>query len=338
MGARSGFRTALFSLLPAAVLLLAGEVAVRVWYGESVWSFAAEAVNARTQQERFIFREPLARPDPVVGYVCIPGIHRISLVKGSRRLDFRATIGEDGYRLTGPASASLDTRPGVWIFGCSFTWGLALNDEDTYPWMVQAALPRMRVRNLAVNGFGTVQALLQLRDAVARRQPLPKVAVVVYDDFHLPRNVAAPSFVAMMRAAGSAFGRPEAAVPAASLDADGNIALGWVPFFRPLAKGMAEPDRDYEVRVTNAILDEIHGICSDHGIVPVFAIQSRPDGDPVLARAQRAGFTTANLWIDLDANGGRQYRLLPIDSHPNRIAHAVWAERLIRTLRALVGT
>jgi hypothetical protein len=113
-------KAVLIAVLPPALLLITFDLACRSWYGESLWKFAYHTVDARCQ-EHTNFRTPLERPDPLVGYLCIPGTRRISLVKGLDRVDFRATIGPDGYRITHPPSARADTRPELWIFGCSFT-------------------------------------------------------------------------------------------------------------------------------------------------------------------------------------------------------------------------
>ena len=328
-------KIAVMAALPAALLLLAMDLGCRFWYGESLWSLSYNSLGARSEQERVIFRNPLARPDPVTGYLCVPGTHTISLVKGLHRVDFRATIGEDGYRIAGPASTGARNRPELWISGCSFTWGLGLNDEETFPWLVQSAMPEYNVRNLSLNGYGTLQALLQLRDAVSRKQRLPEIAVVVYNDFHLARNVAAGSFLKMMSGTGQAFNRPEINVPAASLDRNGNLAIRWAPVFHLEQADLREPEIEYELRVTRAILDEFLAICRRYSITPALAIQSRPDGDPILDYARKAGFATANIWVDLDERAGRIYRLYPVDSHPNSRAHSLYAAKLLAALRGI---
>jgi hypothetical protein len=97
----------------------------------------------------------------------------------------------DGYafRVTHPRPAAAPERPKpeIWLFGCSFTHGWSLNDAETYPWALQERLPAYAVVNHGVGGYGTIHALLQLRQALRTRPP-PAVAVYAYAGFHDERN------------------------------------------------------------------------------------------------------------------------------------------------------
>ena len=328
-------RTSVFAVLPSLFLLLVSDIAIRYWYGEPLWKFAGDIITRRTAEERIVFRKPLARSDAVTGYSCIPGAHKISLVKGMARIDFQATIGPDGYRITSPNPSAPEHRPQIWISGCSFTWGLGVNDDETYPWLVQAALPGFRVRNLGGNGFGNIQALLQLQAAIANEEELPRAAVVVYNDFDLPRNVAAPSYIAMMNDSGSAFAHGDAAAAQASFDGDGGLHISFAPLFQVPPRAAQDPTPAYETAVTEKILDGISDICVRNAIIPVLAIQSRLAGDPIYEYAVKKGWVIANLWVDLDERAGTRYRLMPVDAHPNKWAHRAYAEKLLQTLRGL---
>jgi len=334
-------RVAALVILPAIAVLAASDLAVRHWYSRSVFRLLFDILGSRGAEEQIVFRKPLARFDAVAGYTCIPGVHIVSLVKGRVRIDSRITIGGDGYRIAGQASGST-RNPGLWIFGCSYTWGLGVNDDETFPWIVQRAMPAFQVRNLGGNGYGNLQALLQMRDAVRNRIPLPRIAVLVYNDFDLARNVASPSYLRMMNASGQSFERPRASVPAGSVDDSGGLRIGWIPLFQPptgnaAAEESPEPDLEYQIRVTQALLDSFYEICRQNGIAAVLAVQSRPSGDPMVEYARRAGYVLADIFVDLDERGGWRYRLQPVDGHPNRAAHAQYAARLLDTLRALPG-
>src|SRR5437879_1593276 len=154
-----GLKIAAFTLLPSVVFLAISDLAVRYWYHQPLWRLAFNVLsNHSSDPESTVFRKPLARFDPVVGYSCIPGVHVVSLTKGWARIDFRVTIGDDGYRVTSRASDS-QKKPDLWILGCSYTWGLGVNDEETFPWIVQSSMRELRVRNLGGNGYGNLQAL-----------------------------------------------------------------------------------------------------------------------------------------------------------------------------------
>src|SRR5260370_37797359 len=102
-------------------------------------------------------------------------------------------------------------------------------------------MPALQVRNLGGNGDGNLQAVLQMRDAVRNRIPLPRIAVLVYNDFDLARNVASPSYLRMMNASGQSFERPRASVPAGSVDDSGGFFIGRVPLLHtPTANSTVE--------------------------------------------------------------------------------------------------
>src|SRR5262249_55624405 len=93
------------------------------------------------------------RPDPVVGYLPRPGRTMIEL---PGQFSFSMTHLSNGLRIT----HSLDTYPSsskkaLWIFGCSFTHGWSLNDEQTYPWLIQQNFPEYDVVNFGVEAYST---------------------------------------------------------------------------------------------------------------------------------------------------------------------------------------
>ena len=204
-----GLKTILITALVTSAVLLGGtELAVRVYYYQK---HAPEAFGVVQVGRALIVRlaelrysqlstvsadKPLFRPDPVTGYSCIPGVHNISFVRKDGKLTYQVVIGEDGYRTTSPDPSVYSAKPEVWIFGCSFVYGEGVNNQDTFPWLLQAGMRDWAVRNLALPAFGNLQALLQLRHAVDTKQKLPLVAVFVYSFFHPERNAGAPSWLA----------------------------------------------------------------------------------------------------------------------------------------------
>jgi len=82
-----------------------------------------------------------------------------------------------------------------------------------------------------------------------------------------------------MNASGRPFERPHASVPAGSLDNSGVLRVGWIPLFQsPTGNATTpdspDPDRAYQIRVTQAILDSFYEICACNRIAAVLAVQS----------------------------------------------------------------
>ena len=87
----------------------------------------------------------------------------------------------------------------VLVIGCSYTFGVGLNDEDTYVWHLNELMPSVEFDNGAVGGYGTMQCLNRLR----RQMKVKQYDCVIYGaiDDHLKRD-ACPKFRELRREAG----------------------------------------------------------------------------------------------------------------------------------------
>jgi len=118
----------------------------------------------------------VARFDPELGWSYIPnaaGIQRVSDSSPSVEVAFD----EFGARVARPGDRHDPTRPSLLLVGCSFTMGHGLTFTESLGGHLRniPGFP-LQVVNLAVQGYGTDQALLQLRRHMANFN----VKVVVY--------------------------------------------------------------------------------------------------------------------------------------------------------------
>lgn len=139
----SRFITALWLTGSSAILsLLLGEVAAR-WLLPVPFRVITDESNPRIGKA---FRS-LHQPDPELGWVLAPGPiqfhHRLADQQGVVQYDVVYSI-ENGQRKASDREQSGD---GVIAAGCSFTFGHALNDQDTWPWLLQEKLPGYHVVN-----------------------------------------------------------------------------------------------------------------------------------------------------------------------------------------------
>ena len=122
-----------------------------------------------------------------LGYTHLPGKFKVTLNDTS--YSFNVTNLSNTLSITHP----LNTYPAdprkkeIWIFGCSITQGWSVNDEDTYPWIVQENLPNYEVVNFGVGGYGTLHSLIQLQEALKERKK-PELVVLAYGSCHDARN------------------------------------------------------------------------------------------------------------------------------------------------------
>lgn len=313
------------------VASLVGEVAVRARGGRP-WDARPAALVV----------EPGGRlytKDPALGYTNLPGRYRVTLPTG---LSFHTTIDEQGLRVTRP----LGRRPksdaeGVWIFGCSFSYGWSVDDHAAYPWLIQARHREFDIANFSVSGFGTVQSLIQLEQALRIRRR-PAIVVLAYASFHDGRNVLTrhrQKFVAPYQHVGIV------AQPAARLEAEGGLEIEMRDIVYQPWPGMRfsalvhqaeklwnqrEDSRVDSAAVTDALIERFVALARGSGARVLIATLTRDErSDAVRRRAFSLGAEGVDLAIDLNAPGMRN---LPHDGHPSAAAHRRYASLLERAI------
>ncbi len=168
-------------------MLVAGSVLFALLVGEA----AARLSMAPPYRSNRVLRlvPSLHRADPLIGRVLSPDpvrIHHrvVDPRDGSVVYDVMYSV-DKGQRLTARPAPN---GPALIATGCSFTFGNGLNDEDTWPSLLQAGLPDYRVKNVAGMGYGTDQALLAAERQI-RQSPGGTAAVVLgFGDFQVDRN------------------------------------------------------------------------------------------------------------------------------------------------------
>lgn len=98
------------------------------------------------------------------------------------------TLTDRNRRVMPPAN--VDPSADLLLFGCSFTFGFGLNDEETWPWLLAKDLgPSWRVENYAYSGFGAQQMLLYLEQKMIDPPTAPiRQAVFLAIPQHIIRN------------------------------------------------------------------------------------------------------------------------------------------------------
>ena len=195
----------------------------------------------------------LHRADPKLGWVLNPGPleyeHRFVDEHGSVQYDVVYSI-VGGQRRTSPF-----THPGPVIVatGCSFTFGHAVRDEDTWPWLLQDQLPDYHVINTGDMGYGTDQALLAAERQVLSAPGKTAAVVLGLGDFQIDRNRAAQGWLVFV----SPFGKP-----LFKMTADGAEYKQQVHFWSP---GFIGDHSMLVAHLTNTLANRVYGIASHDG-------------------------------------------------------------------------
>ena len=80
------------------------------------------------------------------------------------------------------------TKTNVLMLGCSFTYGIGVNDEDTYVWLLNERFPDVTFDNFAQDGYGTLQCLLR-EEKILKERHYDYVIYAAIPD-HLRRNIS----------------------------------------------------------------------------------------------------------------------------------------------------
>ena len=323
----------------AAALALA--LIVAALFGEGIARiagfkpFAAQPADIRVEPGGKLFR---AFPEGGFGH--LPGEFKVTLPTG---YSFRVTHGTNGLRATHPPLApDAKLRPELWILGCSLTHGWSLNDEDTYPWRVQAALPEFEVVNGGVSGYGTLHQRLLFQELLKQRGK-PALVVVAYGLFHDYRN----TYVRIWQKGFAPYNRlPDLTYPFARLTATGELTYDAAPASYaewPLQRqsalvhwleqqaDLAEERRVNSHAVSRALLLNWAGVCLKEGI-PFVVAGISSDSGPMLDWCRAVGLKAVDISVPLTESGNTN---APHDGHPSAKANRVYAEKLVGFLQAL---
>ncbi len=121
------------------------------------------------------------------------GVHSSRLFSRSGEIIYDATysIGADGFRLTDQTQFN---KKRINFFGCSFTFGEGLNDNETLPYYFSRQRSDFSVKNFGFHGYGPHQALNIL---LSDRDTSGILNFFLTAPWHAPRSACRPSYTAL---------------------------------------------------------------------------------------------------------------------------------------------
>jgi hypothetical protein len=326
-----------FSLLIFAILLITISEIILRCKGVEPWQTFRLDIKVNPKGHLFV-------GSPALGYINAPGVFNITLADG---YSFKVTNLPNTHRITHPLNTygAKRTKGEIWIFGCSFTYGWSLNDQETFPWLLQERFPEYEMVNFGVDGYGTVQSLIQLREALAGGR-VPKAIILNFASWHDERNIFSRNWqrtIIALKNFGQLF------YPYARLGRDGklNYYLGEVnyhPFplmgYSALMNFIEQSYDKLEERyycitdVTKALLLEFaHTAQKEHIPVVIAGITHSKGTRKMLSYVRENGFKAVDISVDLSIKENTNY---PHDGHPGPLANRKYADKLGAFLRANV--
>jgi lysophospholipase L1-like esterase len=297
------------------------------------WTQARVEVEQEGQDRFFI-------PDTVYGYAVQPGHFQLT---EKQQLRFTVTHDAAAHRITAPLSSPADSlpRPEIWIFGCSFTHGWGVNDDQTWPWKLQAALPAYRVVNFAVSGYSTLHSRMQLNTALSLTAP-PALVVLAYAGFHDQRNTANRFWMKTLSTFDvlGEYGYPyvrrnqrQLTQRMKPIGYPATPGMHWSALMH-LTDDLVNYTEDHFLdshTVSTQLIQQMADASTRAGAGFVLAgITQDPMTRDMLVRFARQGFRTADIAVDLNDPA---FSFLPLDPHPNATAHSSYAEGVAEAIR-----
>lgn len=323
----------IYALFLTAVVMGAGELFAR-WKGFRAWHSQKHKVEIKPEGG-------LYRVHPKYGYTGKTGTFTL---RENDSLSFTVTHDSLGHRITHPPliqDSSATKKPEIWVFGCSFTHGWGVNDSETYPWLLQAKFPEFEVVNFGMDGFGTLQSVMQLEEAI-RLRGSPEWVILAYGSFHDQRNVLSRAWEKSVGAFDVLEGME---YPFARLDPAGELVidkrelayepwplqsqLAFVHYLESEDNAREEQELEHH-QVTDILISWFTARCQEYMASLVLAgIYQQDRTTEVLANAASHSVITVDM--SLPPNDPR-YRILPSDGHPNALAHQYYADTLAKVI------
>ena len=166
---------------PKAMALAVGLALMSAIFG-STETFFYFLNRAKTTNDVREFTEgKLNQRDPALGYKPLPNRQVVSKMRLRGREIFNVTYSTDAYgRRVTPVRRDKQTDRFLLFFGCSFTFGLGVEDYQTLPSVFGEMAPRFRPYNYGVDGYSPQQMLVKLQQPSLKREIQEKEGLLVY--------------------------------------------------------------------------------------------------------------------------------------------------------------
>lgn len=318
------------------VFVLCMELALRLlgW-----GTFYVDDYSIRTEPENaFIGHSEL-------GIQLNPGQYSITLNDSVR---FTATHGRGNYRQV-PSSRN-ELNPELLMLGCSFTYGYGVNDDENFAAILQKQFPDLSIANRGVIGYGTVQSLMQLREAV--KGDSLRVVVLNFSSFHFMRNGLSQTYRSNLK---MGYQRSSQTVESLMQEArfpyvtSSDLQIGYQAWesmytnwygrewsaivnWRQLANDRRKDAAIDELMIAACLIREMAQICEERGIA--FAVVCL---DTTAETIQLQQALKELPWMDTGFDfTDEALTNLPYDSHPSAEGHAYLAEKMKPFLTRLI--
>jgi hypothetical protein len=317
-----------FSIYSLVIVLVLLELTLRL---AGISPYQTPKIVMKVEPDFFIM------PDSKLGFKQKTGKYNVFYHDS---INTKLTIDTSSNRITSIKKEKHKAKQIDYYFGCSFTMGHGLSDEETFCWKIQEKLPRSKISNFAVGGTGTIYSynqMIQLTD-----EEIPDRIIIVYAGFHNERNTNNLQWQ-MMNSLISKNKPGGIKIPYARISED-SIKTGFMTRFPeykqiPLIENSSVVNsisllstKLHEMLITKSdkvtilIFDKIIDFCKKNNVkLIVLGIDNDKKTKNMLNQLTLRGIKTYDISIDLS---NKEYLFLD-KIHPNKIAHEKYANKII---------
>jgi hypothetical protein len=276
----------------------------------------------------------------LLGHAPVPGreLRSIKRCSGEVVYDVEYTIDERGLRIS-PRS---DAPAAALFFGCSYTFGEGVKDEESMPWQVGLRVAEeLRVDNFGFSGYGPHQMLRALESGFVEERLLAPPVAVIYQMIllHLRRSAGMEPW--------------DQDGPCYLLCADGGVEhrgrfrenrrssplgelLGRSALWRRLSGRTGAAERRLGVAIIDAARQEVARRYPEASFRVLLWDEERQKSDALEIALRERGIEVLRVSDILPGSrrDDRDYILGPFDMHPSAATHARIAEHLAGLLLA----
>lgn len=291
--------------------------------------------------------------DPILGWALTPdhmATNSFAIPRKKLSLEYTVTTDGSGRRMTSGTDHS--GTPVISFYGCSNTFGWGLDDNATFPWLVQSDHPELTIRNYGCSGYSLYQMLLRMEQTI--EQDTPEVVVLGFSPGLEARSVSDHHYLRILSEQG---GTPPSCVSKIKrngkrtlqrfgLEAYKHLPLsGKSPLIKLVERSLnrliysGRAKGNGHRKTTEHLLLAMENLCKKHNVV--FHVQYLVANTGYRKFLHAAGFNWAPGPVDLDqcdAAGTYTYRLSPFDGHPNGAANQEYAKTIKPILERLLTT
>ena len=279
---------------------------------------------------------PFMIPDDIMGYSTAPGEYTLTFLRkypndeAWESLKTKATINNDGSRWTGNINS--ENLAKIYIFGDSFVFGVGVNDEQTFSYLLQSAMPNYKIILYALGGYSLTQAYLRFEN-IKDEITASDIIILGYAGFFDRRHVLSPSWLKEIHS--FRIQNPDLpmiyhTLPKASLDGSGAIVISYINKDCEKNNGYCEINEPGSLEmadVTAALINHI----SDHTKAKVYLLHFQGNyNNPMLKLINKRINLISALPEDFDYFISDNVE--GFDDHPGPYWHYAISRRLLEVL------